>query len=254
MRNLLLTFVLLFSAYAIKAQDSLQTDTDNQKQIKEVITSKSGQKVVYQLDENNAALQKVFKTINEKELSAEKLEKIRKTIEAKGGTMTVTRPNEKKPVHPFIARWTGRELPPFALKDINGKLVDSKTFAGKVVHINFWSTSCRPCIEEFAEMNELRAKYGDDLIYIAIAPESATLVSKILKKHPLDYTVIADAEELFTQLGIEGYPKNFFIDSEQVITTVTDGTNYIMKKVNGKLRLVPDNFKHYDGILQGMVE
>lgn len=187
-------------------------------------------------------------------ISADKLERIRKAIESKGGKMTVNKPGEEKKVHPFIARWTGKQLPYFKIKDINGQVIDSKEFAGKIVHINFWSTSCRPCIEEFAEMNALKEKYGSDLLYIAIAPESAESVKKILKKFPLDYTVIADAEELFDQLGIEGYPKNFFIDQDQVISKVTDGTNYKMEKVDEKLKLIPDNFRYYDEILAGMTK
>ncbi|MBC8111723.1 MAG: redoxin domain-containing protein [Verrucomicrobia bacterium] len=42
-----------------------------------------------------------------------------------------------------------KPLPDFELKDMNGKIISSKDLKGKFVHINFWSVTCVPCIQEF---------------------------------------------------------------------------------------------------------
>ncbi|MEL6558738.1 MAG: redoxin domain-containing protein [Bacteroidota bacterium] len=185
----------------------------------------------------------------------EKIERAKAKLEAQGIKITYNKPDEKNDVHPFIARWTNQTLPTFQLTDIDGKSISSDDLKGKYVHINFWSVTCKPCIEEFPELDEIKEKYGnEEVIYLAIAPEDQKLVEKIIKKRPLNYTVISDADALFEQLGIEGYPKNLFINKEGVIEKITDGTNYKMDMVDGKVTMTPDNFRHYDEIMAGLIK
>ena len=154
----------------------------------------------------------------------------------------------------FIKRHTNASLPSFELKDINGKPLSSEDLKGKWIHINFWSVTCKPCIEEFPELNKLKKKYEEkNFVFLAIAPESLQKVNKVLAKHPLDYRVIANAEDFFKQLGIEGYPKNFFINPQGTIVKVTDGSKYKGEmNEEGEMVMRPNNFKAYDEAMQSM--
>ena len=153
----------------------------------------------------------------------------------------------------FINKYMNSKLIPFEYVDIKGNLINSKDFKGKLIHINFWSTTCKPCIEEFPELNELKNIYADkDFIFLAFAPESKKKVAKILSKYPLNYHVIAETRDYYKKLGINGYPKNFFVDREGVIIKVTDGTNYRSGMKDGKIIMIPDNFKIYTEIMQTM--
>lgn len=153
----------------------------------------------------------------------------------------------------FIKKHTNTQLPQFELKDIDGNIISSESLKGKLVHINFWSVTCKPCIEEFPELNELKKKYQDKgFVFLSFAPEAADKVNKVVSKFPLDYKVIAGAEEFYKELGIEGYPKNFFVNRDGVIIKVTDGTNYKAEVKNGEVSMIPDNFKIYDKIMQEM--
>lgn len=195
------------------------------------------------------------KSQEESSTIVERLERAKDKLEAQGIKLTINKPGEEKEIHPFIARWTNQTLPSFQLKDINGNTIKTDDLKGKYVHINFWSVSCKPCIEEFPELDEIKDKYGDEeVIYLAIAPEEQKLVKKIIKKRPLNYIVISEAEALFEQLGIEGYPKNLFINKEGVIEKITDGTNYKMDMVDGKVTMTPDNFRYYDEIMAGLIK
>ena len=42
----------------------------------------------------------------------------------------------------------GKEIPDFAYRDINGKMVSFSSFRGKYVYVDMWATWCRPCCEE----------------------------------------------------------------------------------------------------------
>lgn len=159
---------------------------------------------------------------------------------------------EKPSDNEFINKWTNKKMPVFELTDLTGQQVSNEDFKEKIIHINFWSVTCKPCIEEFPELNELKEKYKDQVIFISIAPENAKKVNRILSRHNLEYQNIADAATLFDELGINGYPKNVFVNEDGIIEKIIDGTHYTIGEKNGKAVMVPDNFKYYDEVLANM--
>nr|WP_246455759.1 TlpA disulfide reductase family protein [Hymenobacter citatus] len=141
-------------------------------------------------------------------------------------------------------------MPAFALRDVTGQWVRSQDLVGKRVHLNFWSTTCAPCMQEFTDLNALQQKYQTQgWVFLAFAPEQEKLVKRVLAQHPLGYTVMAGAKDYYQQLGIDGYPKNFFVDWDGTIVEVTDGTVSI-RDATGKL--TPDNVRFYDRIMAAM--
>ena len=151
----------------------------------------------------------------------------------------------------FRQQYIGKPLPAFTLEDLDGHLIDSQELKGKYVHINFWSTTCVPCIQEFPELNALKKKYGDgQWVFLALAPESAEKVKSVVRRRPLNYRVIPNAQAYYDQLGIGGYPKNFFVDKTGIIIQVTDGSNMIQDPQTKEVR--PDNYRYYDQIISRM--
>lgn len=147
----------------------------------------------------------------------------------------------------FKNKYQNTPLPTFTLPDINGKTISSNDFLGKKIHINFWSITCKYCIQEFPELDSLKQKYGDDFVYISFAPESTEQVKKIISNHPLNYIVIADAKRFYEELGIDGYPKNFFVGKDGIIKFVTDGS---VLKFNRKTKeLESSNLKYYNDLM-----
>src|SRR5579862_7301907 len=53
--------------------------------------------------------------------------------------------------------------PPFVLRDLDGKIVSTEDWKGKVVILNFWATWCPPCRQEIPEFVRLQAAYKDKL-------------------------------------------------------------------------------------------
>lgn len=177
-------------------------------------------------------------------------------LEAKGYKVHINPKSQEKEETgdlEFIKKWTNQQLPTFEFSDIEGNTISSGDLQGKYVHINFWSVTCRPCIQEFPELDQLKEKYGDDLVYLAFAPESESKVKRILQNNPLAYQTIAETDGFFEELGIGGYPKNFFVDPQGRIVKVTDGTHYKSEMKDGKLTMIPDNFKIYDQIIKEMI-
>src|SRR5688500_1699110 len=60
-----------------------------------------------------------------------------------------------------------RTAPDFALPDADGKQVRLSQFRGKTVVLNFWTTTCQPCLEEMpslAEFAKVVAKRDDVVV------------------------------------------------------------------------------------------
>ncbi|WP_461629124.1 TlpA family protein disulfide reductase [Labilibaculum euxinus] len=57
---------------------------------------------------------------------------------------------------------TNKEYMPFALRGMDGKLVRSSDWEGKIVVLDFWATWCKPCINALPSMQVAVDKYAND--------------------------------------------------------------------------------------------
>jgi peroxiredoxin len=55
----------------------------------------------------------------------------------------------------------GQPAPRLAAGDIEGKRIDLADYAGKVVLIDFWATSCAPCVAEFPNLKQLYKEHHE---------------------------------------------------------------------------------------------
>lgn len=67
-------------------------------------------------------------------------------------------PQQKKDV--IAAGDIGSPLPDFSVKDLEGHVISSADFRGKVVLVDFWATWCQPCKKEMPGYQKLIDRYG----------------------------------------------------------------------------------------------
>jgi peroxiredoxin len=108
----------------------------------------------------------------------------------------------------------GETMPTFNLKDTKGKEFNSEKFIGKVVVINLWFTTCKPCVMEMPELNLLYSEYKDnsDVVFVSITYNSPKEIKQFLKKHDFDYPIVGSALETCNSFGVKGYPTNIVVD------------------------------------------
>ena len=108
--------------------------------------------------------------------------------------------------------------PEWKLKDVDGKVVSSDQFKGKVVVVDFWATWCPPCRTEIPGYIKLQKKYADQglvIVGISVDTDGPEVVRKYMKEVGINYTIVmADdqIQDLFAP--IQGYPTTFIIDRE----------------------------------------
>jgi thiol-disulfide isomerase/thioredoxin len=89
-------------------------------------------------------------------------------------------------------------LPLFTARAIDGRVVDSASFAGKIILLNYWATWCAPCLREMPELERLQQVFKDDLVIIGILQEPSTSgeVERILLERRISYPTVASGTTL----------------------------------------------------------
>lgn len=89
-------------------------------------------------------------------------------------------------------------LPSYAILDIDGIEVTSESLLGKIIVINFWALSCKPCIEEIPRLNKLVESYvsDDDIVFFALSPDSKDKTNKFLEKQDIKYRMFVGKKNI----------------------------------------------------------
>ena len=107
--------------------------------------------------------------------------------------------------------------PAFLLHDINGKIVSTADWKGKVVILNFWATWCPPCREEIPELVRLQIKYKDKLLIIGASEDEdgPQKVQQFVQRYGVNYPIVMATKELIDNYGgVPALPTSFLIDPE----------------------------------------
>ncbi len=115
----------------------------------------------------------------------------------------------------------------YEVKDYEGKTVDLRDYAGRIVVLNFWATWCGPCRYEIPDLVKLQAEYDPEQIAIIgvsldQGPEDKVrpLVAKFVDRYDINYPVVLDSKfELIRQyyhrdLSTVAVPMTFVIDQQ----------------------------------------
>lgn len=136
-----------------------------------------------------------------------------------------------------IARKIGNELhdsklSEFSYTDLNGNVIDTNLFSGKVVVLNFWFIGCPPCMGEIPDLNQLNSYFKDSaFVLISLAKNDSTSLQKFRMgeyfKPPeaISYPIIPSCDPISQRYNITGYPTSIFIDKKGIIRVVLEGAN-----------------------------
>ena len=139
-----------------------------------------------------------------------------------------------------VKRMDGKKFPDFELTTVSGKTYKSEELRGKIVLLNFWFTTCRPCIEELPDINALVEEFQDeDIVFIAPTFDTVDKVEKFLKRFDFKYEVVSDVKEFTVANNVRSFPTHFVIDQEGYIEKVVIGysvlTDNMLRKAINKL-------------------
>ena len=107
----------------------------------------------------------------------------------------------------------GKPAPDFTLKDINGETVSLVDFRGRVVLLDFWATTCGPCITEIPNLRALYKKHNPDLVLISVSVDASDeQIVKFLKINEMPWIHIRSNREMPIKYNVGYIPHYRVID------------------------------------------
>jgi len=96
----------------------------------------------------------------------------------------------------------GATAPDFTLPTLDGKQARLSDYKGSVVVLDFWSTTCDPCMAEMPHLVDMYKKNRDrGFVILAISadgPESRAQVNTIARQREMSFPVLLDEETVVT--------------------------------------------------------
>lgn len=117
----------------------------------------------------------------------------------------------------------GEIIPTFNYTDIHGNELSSESLRGKAIVLNFWSTSCAPCIKEIPELNKLTEKYDAEnvkFIAPAVLTDREMLINQFLPQKTFLYDIVIVNADDFV---ISSYPTHVIINQNHEVIEIITG-------------------------------
>ena len=125
-----------------------------------------------------------------------------------------------------------RQAPDFELPKLGGGTARLSSYRGKTVILNFWTKTCRPCLEEMPSLASLAKALvpHPDIVLLTVSTDESlddareTLKSVLGGAEP-PFPVMIDPEFKVVRdtFGTKLYPETWFIDPSGVIRARIDG-------------------------------
>jgi peroxiredoxin len=117
--------------------------------------------------------------------------------------------------------------PDFTLRDKDGKPWNLKEHRGKTLVLNFWTTTCKPCVEEMPSFEQLAliAKERGDFEVVTVSTDRGWPDVAPLFKPGSQLKVLFDPDKAVVRgkFGTRLYPETWVIDPQGVIRARIDG-------------------------------
>ncbi len=120
-----------------------------------------------------------------------------------------------RPETPAGAPATAAPTVEFRLPSLDGPVVESSDFSGRLLLVEFWATWCAPCRAQAGILAELHSELaGGDVDFVAVSVgEDPEVVRDFAREHPFPYPVLLDSrDELTARLGIFVLPTVMILD------------------------------------------
>jgi thiol-disulfide isomerase/thioredoxin len=99
------------------------------------------------------------------------------------------------------------------IRSLEGKPVQLAAFKGKVIFLNFWATSCGPCVAEIPGIEGLYDSVkNENVAFLAVSQEKPERMHEFLEKNRLTVPIYLAEEKLPPDLPVLAIPVTYILD------------------------------------------
>jgi peroxiredoxin len=115
----------------------------------------------------------------------------------------------------------GNPAPNFSLNDLNNNSISLSSYLGKTVFLNFWATTCPPCVDEMPHFQALYQEWSarDDVVILTVdIGEDAGTVRNFMQSKQYSFPVLLDSQlKVAEKYRIQYTPTSLVIDKEGLL-------------------------------------
>jgi len=142
---------------------------------------------------------------------------------------------------PALAVKINTPAPDFSLNDLQGHKHMLSDYRGKVVLLNFWSTTCPPCVEEIPSLVSLhRELKSQGLVVLGVALDATEKpVRELVSRLKVDYLNLMDSNKdvYFDTYGLFGQPVSLIVDRNGVVREkIIGGLEWTSPQVKSRMQ------------------
>lgn len=148
----------------------------------------------------------------------------------------------------FVYLFLGKKGIPFNMKDINGNLIKFDTSVSRITLMEFWFTSCPPCMTEIKVLNLVydEFKFNPKVLIVSICRDSPEEILNFLKNHTVLYPIISNFKAYKNNYLLPGFPLTILFNNSLLISSIEIGSSvevnnlFIRNKANIYINLIND--------------
>ena len=115
--------------------------------------------------------------------------------------------------HLWFPQASGKLHENWRVTALDGRSAKLGDFRGHVVLLNFWSTTCAPCLEEMPAIERLHnSLQGEPVKFLLVTQEDIREVRTFASKKSLAPMIFVGAADLPSDLAFHGFPTTLILD------------------------------------------
>ena len=132
----------------------------------------------------------------------------------------------------------GRKLPEYTFVDLQGKGFNKEDTQGKLLVLKCWFITCKVCVEEFPELNELVDAYrGQDVAFVSLAFDEKEKLKTFLARKEFKYaTIPLQKKYMSKKLKVKQYPTHLIVAEDGTILKMVNNVKTLRKELE---RILP---------------
>lgn len=136
-----------------------------------------------------------------------------------------------------IDKWI---YPKIRIEDWNVRRIP-KDLDGEIIVLDFWFTTCAPCVASIPELNYF-AKLYPEIVFLSFSFEEEPVLQEFLSKVVMYYPVGSDtSRSIIKAFGVHSYPQTFIINKEGIIAWQGDAFELNKNIMNNVLGITTEN-------------
>ncbi len=108
----------------------------------------------------------------------------------------------------------------FSVETLDGRVLRSADFRGKVLILNFWATWCPPCRAEIPDLVALQEKYRDQVVVLGISLDEvpAAEVRAFAERYKVNYPIAMATPAIYAAFpGLGTLPMSLIVDRDGLV-------------------------------------